>query len=146
MWSRQSTFTSPHFLRLSQVRNFGLCMSCFIFTFSLFLCYLSIYGQLFHCTCVYIMMFLASCTLLCGMRIFSFIEDQRVVFGWLFLSRWGCCLFDICTQPFSHDTCRCNCNEELTIIWIYIYCTEGSACQKICKLWCQIPRKMSMHL
>ena len=83
------TLQSPsHFYPCPKSGIFGLCMSCFVFIFSLFVYDTWVYrDNCFNVPVYNAICFEASCSLSCGMRISClFIENQWVTFGWHFYS------------------------------------------------------------
>ena len=52
LWSRQSSSTQLHFCTCPKWGISGFCMYCFVFAFSLLLCWRSVTRQIFRCICV----------------------------------------------------------------------------------------------
>ena len=85
LWLCQITSTPTYFMCLSQSGISSLCMSCFVFTFSL----LYVAGGLFRCTCI-LCCFGASLSLSHGVRVSSsFIDDPWVALRWHFFMPVG---------------------------------------------------------
>ena len=91
-----SMFNPTTFLHLSGISGLYTCMSCFVITFRLFLCYLSLLGLFLLDMCIKMFWGQLQPTLQYE-RFLVVYWGPMGDLGLTFSSRWSCCLFNIYT-------------------------------------------------